>query len=150
MRRSRAKRRKQLLDHTRGQVRISKQDSAFVHRNAEQQIKELPGWTEDTAKRFRMEPDTKAYRWGDLSIFVSRSTHGWHVSVAHPNRYPTWDEMADIRYALVPDSVTMALVLPPTAQYINAHPNVFQMWEIHDGQKRMLGWVSAQLSRMRR
>lgn len=56
----------------------------------------------------------------------------WHMSIAHPDRYPTWDEIADVRYRLVPDDVTMAMLLPPTSQYVNAHEHCFHLWEIDD------------------
>jgi hypothetical protein len=56
----------------------------------------------------------------------------WHLSVSHPDRYPTWDEMADVRYELVPDEVTMALLLPPRAEYVNAHEHCFHLWQIDD------------------
>lgn len=56
----------------------------------------------------------------------------WHLSISHPGRYPSWDEVADVRYALVPDDVTMALLLPPSAEYVNAHPTCFHLWQIED------------------
>jgi hypothetical protein len=56
----------------------------------------------------------------------------WHLSVSHQHRYPTWDEIADVRYELVPDDVTMALLLPPPQEYINAHEFCFHLWQIDD------------------
>jgi hypothetical protein len=56
----------------------------------------------------------------------------WHLSIAHQHRYPGWDEIADIRYELVPDEVTMALLLPPAQEYVNAHPYCFHLWQIQD------------------
>jgi hypothetical protein len=56
----------------------------------------------------------------------------WHVSISHPHRYPTWDEVADVRYALVPDDVTVAMLLPPRADYLNVHPHTFHLWQIED------------------
>jgi hypothetical protein len=56
----------------------------------------------------------------------------WHLSVAHERRYPTWDEIADIRYELVPDDVTMALLLPHPDVYVNAHEFCFHLWQIDD------------------
>ncbi|MGJ3241139.1 MAG: DUF7694 domain-containing protein [Anaerolineae bacterium] len=41
------------------------------------------------------------------------------LSVNHPNRYPTWDEIVHIRYQLVPDDLDMAMLLPPIGEYIN-------------------------------
>ena len=56
----------------------------------------------------------------------------WHISISHPDRYPTWDEIADVRYELAPDDVTMALLLPPRAEYVNAHDRCFHLWQIDD------------------
>ena len=56
----------------------------------------------------------------------------WHLSIAHQHRYPTWDEIADVRYALVPEDVTMAMLLPPPDEYVNAHDYCFHLWQIED------------------
>lgn len=56
----------------------------------------------------------------------------WHLSLAHPERYPTWDEIADVRYKLIPDDVTMALLLPPPDEYLNVHEFCLHCWEIDD------------------
>jgi hypothetical protein len=56
----------------------------------------------------------------------------WHLSIAHHDRYPSWDEIADARYALVPDEVTMAMLLPPRGDYVNAHEHCFHLWQIDD------------------
>jgi hypothetical protein len=34
------------------------------------------------------------------------------------------------RTRFVPDSVTMALLLPPSAEYINVHETCFHLWEV--------------------
>lgn len=56
----------------------------------------------------------------------------WHLSIAHEDRYPTWDEVADVRYKLIPDDVTMAMLLPPPGEYVNAHEHCFHLWQIED------------------
>jgi len=60
------------------------------------------------------------------------ATDLWHLSISHPDRYPTWDEVADARYELVPDQVTMAMLLPPKADYLNLHQHCFHLWQIDD------------------
>lgn len=77
----------------------------------------------------------KAYEKDDLRIIVTRdvlSTHElrWHMSISCVRRYPVWDEIRDARYALLPDNVTMAMLLPPKSQYVNLHPNCFHLHEI--------------------
>jgi hypothetical protein len=56
----------------------------------------------------------------------------WHLSIAHEDRYPTWDEVADVRYELIPEDVTMAMLLPPPGEYVNAHEHCFHLWQIED------------------
>lgn len=81
--------------------------------------------------RGNLEINTRAFRMGDLSALVSQEPGmGWHMSVAHPERYPTWDEIAHLRYALLPEQVTMAMLLPPENEYINVHNHTFQLWQI--------------------
>ncbi len=75
-------------------------------------------------------PGGSAYRRGDLTIITSRDQGRWHLSIAHPRRYPTWTEIKAARYALLPNTVFMAQLLPPPGQYVNRHPNCFHLWEI--------------------
>lgn len=76
-----------------------------------------------------------AYSKSDCRIIVSRDIHGtgevrWHLSISCANRYPTWEEIKEARYALLPDNITMGMLLPPKAEYVNIHPNCFHLHEI--------------------
>ena len=53
-----------------------------------------------------------------------------HMSLSHPHRQPTWDEIKEVRYALLPDEKTFAVLLPPKSQYVNLHENCFHLWEV--------------------
>lgn len=93
-------------------------------------------------------PDTEAWQRdladGHLSVFVGREPAGdnaellWHLSISHrrnkppfpPGRYPRWDEIVEARYRFCPDEVTMAIMLPPKAEYLNLHPTTFHLWEV--------------------
>jgi len=77
-----------------------------------------------------LEPGTKAYRLGPCQVLVSHPRSGWHLSVSRKDRLPTWEEVRDARYALVPDEVTMALLLPPRAEYVNLHDYCLQAYEV--------------------
>ncbi len=59
----------------------------------------------------------------------------WHLSISHPQRYPTWDEMKDARYRLLPDDCYMIQILPPKAQYLNVHERCFHLIELRDGDR---------------
>jgi len=77
----------------------------------------------------------KAWSKGDLRIWITRDLYNsgsvrWHMSISTKTRYPTWDEIRDARYALMPDDITMAMLLPPKSEYVNLHPNCFHLHEI--------------------
>jgi len=50
-----------------------------------------------------------------------------HFSISHADRYPTWDEIACARYALLPSLRDCVMVLPPHDEYANLHPNCFHV-----------------------
>lgn len=92
----------------------------------------FPGWHEPTALKWVRNrtgerslaaiQDGTMERWSRiyesslerLRVIVAWEVgHGWHLSISHPSRYPTWDEIRDARYDLVPDGCTLAMLLPP-------------------------------------
>lgn len=79
-----------------------------------------------------LEPGTRGYLLGRCFVLVSPPNRdkGWHLSISHPDRYPTWDEVAKARYDLVPDEAQMVMHLPPRAEYINIHNFCFQLNEL--------------------
>lgn len=72
----------------------------------------------------------RTYRMGECSIIVTREFDQWHLSIARPDRLPSWNEVAEARYRVVPDAVTMAMLLPPKAEYINIHNHCLQMMQV--------------------
>lgn len=84
---------------------------------------------------------------GHLTVFITDdgdvagdgSSH-LHLSISHrtngkkpkPGRYPTWDEIADARYKLLPLDVHFAMVLPPPDTYVAHHDTTFHLHETHD------------------
>jgi len=76
----------------------------------------------------------KAFRLGECFILVGRERGKWHLSISHPTRLPTWEEIKMARYALIPDNVWMAMLLPPSGAYINICENCFHLWEVNEGE----------------
>lgn len=70
----------------------------------------------------------------DESSREYKETQRWHLSISHPMRYPKWDEIAAARYDLVPDHLTMAMLLPPRDEYVNLHKNCFHLHELRKGE----------------
>jgi hypothetical protein len=76
-------------------------------------------------------PYCRAFRWGVTVVFVGQEPGiGWHLSISTPRRNPTWEEIKSARYELVPDSVTMAMLLPPKDEYVNVHEFCFHLHQI--------------------
>jgi hypothetical protein len=83
---------------------------------------------------------SKAFAMGECRIIVSRNIYGpkggdfgplrWHLSISCADRYPTWEEIREARYALLPDDCTMGMLLPPKKEYVNVHPNCFHLHEV--------------------
>ena len=102
----------------------------------------IPWTAEEQIQRafLGLHESAQRYALGDCTVFVAREPAGpngsllWHLSISHPRRYPTWDEIKTARYELLPSDVTMAMLLPPPDEYVNvaAQDNVFHLWEIED------------------
>jgi hypothetical protein len=73
---------------------------------------------------------------GQLRVLVGQEPFGkggrmgWHLSISHTSRIPTWDEIREARYKLVPDQAHMAMILPPRAEYVNVHPTTMHLYEV--------------------
>lgn len=91
-----------------------------------------PGYIEVAVPEVTLKdsPISRAFRWGKKNIILSIADGCWHLSISTPDRLPTWEELKQARYDLVPDRVTMAMLLPPKEQYVNVHPFCFHLWEI--------------------
>jgi len=72
----------------------------------------------------------EAFEFRGVRVIRSVDDGKLHVSVSLPHRYPTWDELHDVRYAFCPDQCDMAMILPPKKEYVNVHPNTFHLWQL--------------------
>lgn len=81
------------------------------------------------------------YVVGGCSVIVAREpvagdgSYRWHLSIAHPERYPTWDEIKFARYTITytKDVPLMVQLLPRVenaSKWTNAHENCFHLYEI--------------------
>jgi hypothetical protein len=68
---------------------------------------------------------------GDCSVLISHAPgEGWHISISHPKRDPTYYEIKEARYSFVPDDVTMAMLFPPQAEFVNLDNHCFHLFQI--------------------
>ena len=74
---------------------------------------------------------TDRYKMGDCTVVHRIEEEGglqiYRLSISHKDRYPTWDEVAEARYRLIPDDVHMVMPLPPMEEYLNIHPYMFNL-----------------------
>jgi hypothetical protein len=77
-------------------------------------------------------PGARAFKFGQCSVIVGQEKGRWHLSIAHPRRLPTWDEVREARYRFTPKEATMVMVLPRPEQYVNIHQYCFHLWETID------------------
>jgi len=74
------------------------------------------------------------YLWGHLAVCVAKEGGYWHLSISHPLRYPTWDEIYTARYDFLPGEINAAILLPKKSEYVNIHPNCFHVYELRDAE----------------
>lgn len=67
-----------------------------------------------------------------LRALYSHDEGRMHLSIAYVDRTPQWKEIAEARYALLPDEAEFAIVLPSEVNYVNLHPYTIHLWEMHD------------------
>ena len=89
-------------------------------------IRPKANWKERPSPIFR----TRCFTWGEISVLKGFEDGHWHISISHPRRYPTWEEIKAARYDLLPHDITMAMILPPPTEYVNVHQNCFHLWQI--------------------
>jgi hypothetical protein len=73
-----------------------------------------------------------------LSVIASVEFHSdrkwWlHVSVAHPNRLPSYDELADVKELFIGAERTAYQVMPPRSKHVNIHKYCLHLWHCIDG-----------------
>lgn len=85
------------------------------------------------------------FHFGECNVILSRETPTddrlrWHISISHPHRHPTWDEIKTVRYRLGGPDLVFAMVLPEPLNYVNvpSQDHVFQLWELVGEEAR--GW----------
>lgn len=82
---------------------------------------------------------TRMYQKDACRVLVSQERYPnkgerlwWHLSISCADRYPTWEEIKDARYCLLPMGLTFAQLLPPLDRFVNIHPNCFHLWEFDE------------------
>ena|SRR5215467_8617445 len=87
------------------------------------------------------------FRFGELTVLMGHEPCNggplrWHLSISHPHRHPSWDEIKTVRYRLMGPHTSMAMLLPPADSYVNVErqDHVFQLYELLGDEARD-AWV---------
>lgn len=56
-----------------------------------------------------------------------------HVSIASPDRMPTYDELIELKATFVGEDRKAIMVLPPRSEHVNIHPNCLHLYCCLDG-----------------
>lgn len=75
------------------------------------------------------------FRMGRCTIIVSIDNGKWHMSISTPTASPSYKEIKEARYKLIPDNVTMAQIFPPKEEFVNVHLYCHHLWEIDNTSK---------------
>lgn len=63
-------------------------------------------------------------------IIVSVDNGKYHLSISHPSRLPTYDELKNARYKYTPNHLYMAQIFPPKDEFVNLHKYCLHLWQI--------------------
>ena len=97
------------------------------------------GWRDLGVTPLPMGCSAKMYTKGPCRVLVSQEPRRngimrWHLSISCADRYPSWKEIKDARYSLLPMGLTFTQLLPPANEYVNIYSNCFHLWEIGDNE----------------
>lgn len=92
---------------------------------------------EATTRLLPPDATTRAFRFGPCTVLAGRELGRWHMSIAHPRRLPSYDDIKDARAALErigaldPDAA-MAMPFPPRKWWLSVHQYALHLWQIDD------------------
>jgi hypothetical protein len=68
---------------------------------------------------------------GERGLFIIHTLDAGkhHISISTNNRQPSWKEIKEVKYQLLPD-LEMAVILPPECEYVNIHEYCFHIYQL--------------------
>jgi len=67
-------------------------------------------------------------------VALYESKHWLHVSCSARDMIPTWAELREVKDLFCGANSLALQILPPAAEYVNAHPNVLHLWVCLEGR----------------
>ncbi len=84
-----------------------------------------------------VESDCKEYYAGGCKILASKG----HISISRKDRYPTWDEIIQIKERLAGTETEWVMIMPPSSEYVNLHPNCFHVYSMERVRMEWAGLI---------
>lgn len=69
---------------------------------------------------------------GQCQVIAAEEDGRWHLSISHPWRLPSWDEINAARDACIPPQIWLCQPMPPKQFWVNLHPYCLHLWEVRD------------------
>lgn len=63
------------------------------------------------------------------NVVLTQDAGLWHMSVSRNDRLPTYDELKDARYQLMPDVKYAVQIFPPQGDFVSVHQFCLHLWE---------------------
>jgi hypothetical protein len=94
-----------------------------------------------------LNPGSKSYTHGECIILLSPpyQNYGWHMTISCKDRNPTWEEIKEAWYSLIPnaENTTGAMFFPPLEEYINLHQHCFHIHQVNKNMKINLNLLAS-------
>lgn len=87
-----------------------------------------------------VESDCQEFYAGGCRILASKG----HISVSRKDRYPTWDEIIQIKERLAGLDSEWVMIMPPSLEYVNLHPNCFHIYSKERMRMEWAGLIPAE------
>lgn len=68
----------------------------------------------------------------NLYVISAKEDGRWHMSISHPKRLPSWEEIKDARKATLPPNIFLCVLFPPEEFWLNIHDYCMHLWQIED------------------
>lgn len=99
----------------------------------------MPSRMTELARRVALLPSGVAFQGEHqrgLSIIATVEGQELHVSVAHPDRLPTWEDLKIVKAMFWHTEADVIQFLPPESEYVNVHEYCLHMYGDVAGVRR--------------
>jgi len=91
--------------------------------------------------RLGLDKNVRAFKIGPCRVLLAHSPQADHyLAISHKNRYPTWEEVLQIRDLFFSGPITMGALARPPGERIGTPAHTLELWEMTStGSKPVYG-----------